>query len=124
MWACAVVCVAGGWVQVFGDSHGNAVHLHERDCSLQRRHQKVRRRPACVYTAASPVIHPPLVCLGVAGQVLEESPAPGLPEEVRQEMGRAAVLAAKAVGYVGAGTVEFLLDPATNGFYFCEMNTR
>ena len=83
-------------LQVFGDSHGNAVHLYERDCSVQRRHQKV----------------------------LEESPAPGLGEGVREEMGRAAVLAAKAVGYTGAGTVEFLLDPTTGKFYFCEMNTR
>lgn len=83
-------------LQVFGDRHGNAVHLHERDCSVQRRHQKV----------------------------LEESPAPGLGEAIREEMGRAAVLAAKAVGYTGAGTVEFLLDPASQRFYFCEMNTR
>ncbi|KAM3574061.1 hypothetical protein VYU27_003959 [Nannochloropsis oceanica] len=83
-------------LQVFGDSHGNAVHLYERDCSVQRRHQKV----------------------------LEESPAPGLDRGMREEMGRAAVLAAKAVGYTGAGTVEFLVDPVTEAFYFCEMNTR
>lgn len=58
------------------------------------------------------------------GQVLEESPAPGLKKEVREAMGKAAVAAAKAVGYVGAGTVEFLLDPPTQNFYFCEMNCR
>lgn len=83
-------------LQVFGDKHGNAVHLLERDCSVQRRHQKV----------------------------LEEAPAPNLPSETRKAMGEAAVACAKAVGYVGAGTVEFLVDSVTNDFYFCEMNTR
>ncbi|UTW56799.1 acetyl/propionyl/methylcrotonyl-CoA carboxylase subunit alpha [Kordiimonas sp. SCSIO 12610] len=87
-------------LQVFGDSHGNAVHLFERDCSLQRRHQKV----------------------------VEEAPAPGMSDEMRQAMGEAAVKAAKAINYVGAGTVEFIVDVA-NGldnapFYFMEMNTR
>lgn len=82
-------------VQVFGDHHGNAVHLFERDCSVQRRHQKV----------------------------IEESPAPGISDETRYAMGDAAVRAAKAVGYVGAGTVEFVMDP-DQGFYFMEMNTR
>ncbi len=82
-------------MQVFADSHGNVVHLFERDCSIQRRHQKV----------------------------LEEAPAPGMPESLRQQMGEAAVDCAKAIGYIGAGTVEFLLD--TDGsFYFMEMNTR
>ena len=82
-------------VQVFGDTHGNAVHLFERDCSVQRRHQKV----------------------------LEEAPAPGLSAEQRAKMGETAVLAAKAVQYVGAGTVEFIVDQ--NGtFFFMEMNTR
>ncbi|MEM7444527.1 MAG: acetyl/propionyl/methylcrotonyl-CoA carboxylase subunit alpha [Pseudomonadota bacterium] len=82
-------------VQLFADAHGNAVYLFERDCSIQRRHQKV----------------------------VEEAPAPGMTEELRQRMGQAAVAAAKAIGYVGAGTVEFLLDQ-DGAFYFMEMNTR
>ena len=82
-------------IQVFADSHGNCVYLFERDCSVQRRHQKV----------------------------LEEAPAPGMPEERRRQMGEAAVAAAKAIGYVGAGTVEFITD-ASGEFYFMEMNTR
>ncbi len=86
-------------IQVFGDSHGQIIHLFERDCSVQRRHQKV----------------------------LEEAPAPGLSELRRAEMGAAAVAAAKAVGYVGAGTVEFIAEEREDGdlkFYFMEMNTR
>ncbi|XP_066148662.1 methylcrotonoyl-CoA carboxylase subunit alpha, mitochondrial [Euwallacea fornicatus] len=83
-------------VQVFADSHGNAVHLYERDCSVQRRHQKI----------------------------IEEAPAPGLPSDLRAELGTAAVRAAKAVGYVGAGTVEFILDKKNLAFHFMEMNTR
>ncbi len=82
-------------IQVFADQHGNAVYLFERDCSIQRRHQKV----------------------------LEEAPAPGLSQATREKMGAAAVAAAKAINYVGAGTVEFLLDAKEN-FYFMEMNTR
>jgi 3-methylcrotonyl-CoA carboxylase alpha subunit len=82
-------------IQVFADSQGNCVYLFERDCSIQRRHQKV----------------------------VEEAPAPGMTEALRKRMGQAAVNAALAVGYVGAGTVEFLLD-ADEKFYFMEMNTR
>jgi 3-methylcrotonyl-CoA carboxylase alpha subunit len=82
-------------IQVFGDSHGNCVYLFERDCSVQRRHQKV----------------------------VEEAPAPGMPPERRAAMGKAAVDAAKAVGYVGAGTVEFIVNQ-DGTFYFMEMNTR
>ena len=86
-------------IQVFGDTQGNYVYLFERDCSVQRRHQKV----------------------------LEEAPAPGLSEAMRQQMGNAAVSAARAVGYVGAGTVEFIVEQRDDGhmsFFFMEMNTR
>jgi 3-methylcrotonyl-CoA carboxylase alpha subunit len=83
-------------LQVFGDHQGNAVYLLERDCSIQRRHQKV----------------------------LEEAPAPNLPPAMRKAMGEAAVACVRATGYVGAGTVEFLIDTVSNDFYFCEMNTR
>ena len=82
-------------IQVLGDTHGNVVYLFERECSIQRRHQKV----------------------------VEEAPSSILTPEIRQEMGRCAVLVAKACDYVGAGTVEFLLDEKMN-FYFLEMNTR
>ena len=89
-------------IQVFGDTHGNCVYLFERDCSVQRRHQKV----------------------------LEEAPAPGMTQALRKQMGEAAVAAAKAVNYVGAGTVEFIVEqasydkPEAMKFYFMEMNTR
>ncbi len=90
-------------IQVFGDAHGNYVYLFERDCSVQRRHQKV----------------------------LEEAPAPGLPQSMREAMGQAAVDAARAVNYTGAGTVEFIVEqtggydqPEKMKFYFMEMNTR
>jgi len=86
-------------IQVFGDTHGNYVYLFERDCSVQRRHQKV----------------------------LEEAPAPGMTEAMRKQMGEAAVAAARAVNYVGAGTVEFIVEQREGGemnFFFMEMNTR
>ncbi len=86
-------------IQVFGDTHGNYVYLFERDCSVQRRHQKV----------------------------LEEAPAPGMTPEMRAQMGQAAVAAAQAVDYVGAGTVEFIVEQRDGGamnFFFMEMNTR
>ena len=82
-------------IQVLGDRHGNVIHLGERDCTIQRRHQKL----------------------------IEESPSPVVTHELREQMGAAAVAAAKAVNYEGAGTVEFLLD-ANRHFYFMEMNTR
>jgi 3-methylcrotonyl-CoA carboxylase alpha subunit len=87
-------------IQIFADKRSNAIHLYERDCSLQRRHQKV----------------------------IEEAPAPGMTDDLRARMGAAAVAAAKAVGYAGAGTVEFIADGADglkkDGFWFMEMNTR
>jgi acetyl-CoA carboxylase biotin carboxylase subunit len=83
-------------IQVFGDEHGGAVHLYERDCSVQRRNQKV----------------------------IEESPSPAIDDEIRARMGEVAVRAARSVGYVGAGTIEMLFDSASRSFYFLEMNTR
>ncbi|CAL7942812.1 unnamed protein product [Xylocopa violacea] len=83
-------------VQIFADKYGNVVHMFERDCSVQRRHQKI----------------------------IEEAPAPGISANLRSHLGMTAVQAAKAVGYVGAGTVEFIMDRDQNNFYFMEMNTR
>jgi propionyl-CoA carboxylase alpha chain len=83
-------------IQVFGDTQGNVVHLHERECSIQRRHQKI----------------------------VEEAPSPAVTPGLRARMGSAAVDLVKSIGYVGAGTVELLLDDATGEFYFLEMNTR
>ncbi|MCB9072604.1 MAG: acetyl-CoA carboxylase biotin carboxylase subunit [Bdellovibrionaceae bacterium] len=83
-------------IQIFGDKHGNAVHLFERECSVQRRHQKI----------------------------IEESPSPSVPEAVKKKMGEVAVHAAKSIGYVGAGTFEFIFDNSTKEFFFMEMNTR
>ncbi|KAK4482290.1 hypothetical protein RD792_009442, partial [Penstemon davidsonii] len=83
-------------VQVFGDKHGNVIHLNERDCSVQRRHQKI----------------------------IEEAPAPNINSDFRSHLGQAAVSAAKAVGYHNAGTVEFIVDTLSGQFYFMEMNTR
>lgn len=83
-------------IQVFGDKYGHAVHLYERECSVQRRHQKI----------------------------IEEAPSPSLNKELREKMGMAAVRAAKSIGYVGAGTLEFIFDSQTKEFYFMEMNTR
>ncbi|GAB4499718.1 MAG: acetyl-CoA carboxylase biotin carboxylase subunit [Anaerolineales bacterium] len=83
-------------IQVFGDKYGNLVHLFERECSVQRRHQKI----------------------------IEESPSPLLTPELREQMGQAAVAAARAVNYHNAGTVEFIFDPILSSFFFLEMNTR
>jgi len=83
-------------IQVFGDSHGNVVHLNERDCSIQRRNQKV----------------------------IEEAPSPAIDDDLRTRMGEVAARAARSVGYVGAGTIEMLFDGASRSFYFLEMNTR
>lgn len=82
--------------QIFGDTLGNVVHLYERDCSIQRRHQKI----------------------------IEESPARNIPQDTKERMGEIAVLAAKSINYIGAGTVEFIYDSSTGEFYFLEMNTR
>ncbi|XP_034227244.1 methylcrotonoyl-CoA carboxylase subunit alpha, mitochondrial isoform X2 [Prunus dulcis] len=83
-------------VQIFGDKHGKVLHLYERDCSVQRRHQKI----------------------------IEEAPAPNVSNDFRTHLGQAAVSAAKAVGYHNAGTVEFIVDTVSGQFYFMEMNTR
>lgn len=83
-------------IQIFGDSHGNVIHLFERECSMQRRHQKI----------------------------IEECPSPALDEESRRRMGDLAVRAAKSIDYQGAGTIEFIFDSVTKEFFFMEMNTR
>lgn len=83
-------------IQVFGDTKGNVVHLFDRECSIQRRHQKI----------------------------IEEAPSVSVPEDVRKKMGKVAVTAAKSIGYIGAGTIEFIFDNNTKEFFFMEMNTR
>lgn len=83
-------------VQIFADKHGNVVHMFERDCSVQRRHQKI----------------------------IEEAPAPGITPDLRSDLGETAIRVARAVGYVGAGTVEFIMDKNRKSFHFMEMNTR
>jgi acetyl-CoA carboxylase biotin carboxylase subunit len=83
-------------MQIFGDTHGNVVHLFERECSIQRRHQKI----------------------------IEESPSPSVPNEVRAKLGDVAVRAGKSIRYIGAGTLEFIFDNVTKEFFFMEMNTR
>ncbi|MCB0411724.1 MAG: acetyl-CoA carboxylase biotin carboxylase subunit, partial [Bdellovibrionales bacterium] len=83
-------------VQVFGDTHGNVIHLYERECSVQRRHQKL----------------------------IEESPSISVPDDIREKMGAVAVKAAESINYVGAGTIEFFFDNSTKEFFFMEMNTR
>jgi acetyl-CoA carboxylase biotin carboxylase subunit len=83
-------------IQLFGDTHGNVVHLFERECSVQRRHQKI----------------------------VEESPSPSVPDLVRHKMGAAAVAAGRLINYIGAGTIEFIFDNSTKEFFFMEMNTR
>ncbi len=83
-------------IQIFGDTHGNVVHLYDRECSVQRRHQKV----------------------------IEESPSISVPNDVREKMGQVAVAAGKSINYIGAGTIEFIFDNTTKEFFFMEMNTR
>lgn len=83
-------------IQIFGDSHGNVVHLYDRECSVQRRHQKV----------------------------IEESPSVSVSDEIREKMGQVAVAAGKSINYIGAGTVEFIFDNNSKEFFFMEMNTR
>src|SRR5690625_2764172 len=83
-------------IQILADEHGNVIHLGERDCSIQRRLQKL----------------------------IEETPSPAITPEIRQAMGEASVKAAKAVNYVGAGTIEYIFNRENNEFYFMEMNTR
>lgn len=83
-------------IQVFGDTHGNVIHLFDRECSIQRRHQKI----------------------------IEEAPSPSVPQDIREKMGQIAVNAAKQIHYIGAGTFEFIFDNTTKEFFFMEMNTR
>lgn len=98
-------------VQVFGDSFGNVVSLWERDCSVQRRHQKIIEEVRCSSSEITFFI----------GTKCKKAPAPGISEELRSDLCQKAVAAAKAVNYLGAGTVEFILDNDTEAFFFMEM---
>ena len=142
-------------VQVFADTHGNAVYLYERDCSMQRRHQKVcqcdvrlQKQPHLNLIAFDVTRHVNVTIqplqparhllefpnrlmwreVNLASlamlQVIEEAPAPNISEAFRSSIGESAVAAAKAVGYVNAGTVEFIVDTDSGEYFFMEMNTR
>ena len=124
--------------QVFADKMGNTVHLFERDCSVQRRHQKVYPWPQSrdhrshaitiitiiTFTTSIPIPIPIPIISYWRYQVLEEAPSPGMTPDLRRRMGEAAVNAVAAVGYVGAGTVEFMLDADSGEFFYLETNTR